>query len=194
MNYIWAGMMVIGIAFSAVNGTMDTLGDAMMDSCEESITFLLSMAGVMGLWSGIMNIAEKTGLIHALCGLFRPLTAWLFPQVKDEETISAMILSFASNMMGAGNSSTIFALKAMERLDRENGRRPVASDAMCMFLVINMYMVQLLPVTVLKLRSDAGSAAPEDIVIPAAIVELVTMVAAVILCRICEGKRGKHLR
>ena len=194
MNYIWAGMMMIGIGFSAIHGTMDSLGDAMMDSCSESITFLLSMAGVMGMWSGIMNIAEKTGLIHALCGLFRPLTAWLFPQVRDEETISAMIMSFASNMMGAGNSSTIFALKAMERLDRENGQRPVASDAMCMFLVINMYMVQLLPVTVLKLRADAGSAAPEDIVVPAAIVEFVTMAAAVILCRICEGKRGKHLR
>ena len=58
MNYIWAGMMMIGIGFSAIHGTMDLLGDAMMDSCSESITFLLSMAGVMGMWSGIMNIAE----------------------------------------------------------------------------------------------------------------------------------------
>ena len=191
MNYIWVGMMLIGIAFSAVNGTMDQLSQAMMDSCGEAVSFIISMAGVMGMWSGLMNVAEKTGMIHAMCGLFRPLTAWLFPQVKDEETISAMIMSFASNLMGAGNSSTVFALKAMERLDRENGGRPVACDAMCMFLVINMYMVQLLPMTVLKLRSDTGSTAPESIVIPAAIVELVTMVAAVALCRGCERKEER---
>ncbi|MBQ8588998.1 MAG: spore maturation protein [Firmicutes bacterium] len=192
MNYIWAGMMVTGILFSTVNGTIGQMSQSMMESCEEAIYFLLGMAGVMGMWSGLMNIAQKTGLVHRMCNLLRPMTRQLFPQVRSEETISAIVMSFATNLMGVGNSSTIFALKAMERLDEENGGRPVASDAMCMFLVMNMYMVQLLPMTVLKLRNDAGSAAPESIVIPAAIVEIVTMAAAMVLCHICEKMGGKE--
>ena len=191
MNYIWAGMMLLGIVFSGIHGTLDTLSQAMMDSCERAVSFLLGMCGVMGMWSGLMNIAQKSGMVHAMCGIFRPLTKWLFPQIRDEETISTMIMSFSANMMGVGSSATVFALKTMELLDRENGHGPVASDAMCMFLVLNMYMVQLIPMTVLKLRQDAGSLSPESITVPAAIVEVGTMVAAVALCRLCE-KRGRR--
>ena len=104
-----------------------------------------------------------------------------------------MVMSFAANLMGAGNSATVFSLKAMELLDRENGGRPEASNAMCMFLVLNMYMVQLIPMTVLKVRQDAGSASPESIVVPAMIVEAATMVLAVVLCRLLE-KRGRGNR
>ena len=186
MNYIWAAMMLLGIGFSFFSGTLDQLSQSMMGSCEEANYFVLGMAGVMGMWSGLMNVAQKTGLIHAMTALFRPLTRRLFPQIRNEETISAMVMSFAANLMGAGNSATVFSLKAMELLDKENGRRPVASNAMCMFLVMNMYMVQLIPMTVLKIRQDAGSAAPESIVIPAAIVELVTMAAAIVMCRLWE--------
>lgn len=191
MNYIWLGMMLLGIGFSCCNGTLDQLSQAMMNSCGDAISFVLEMAGVMGMWSGLMNVAQKTGLIHAMTGLFRPLTRRLFPQIRSEETISAMVMSFAANLMGAGNSATVFSLKAMELLDRDNDGRPVASDAMCMFLVMNMYMVQLIPMTVLKLRQDAGSVYPESIVIPAALVELVTMAAAILLCRLWE-RRGRE--
>lgn len=191
MNYIWAGMMILGIGFSCVNQTTGQLSQAMMESCEEAIYFVLGMAGVMGMWAGLMNVAQRTGLIHLMTALFRPLSRRLFPQIQNEETISAMIMSFAANLMGAGNSATVFSLRAMELLDKENGKQPVASDAMCMFLVMNMYMVQLIPMTVLKLRQDAGSAAPESIVVPAAIVELFTMAAAILLCRLCEGRGGK---
>lgn len=193
MNYIWVGMMLLGIGFSCVNGTLDQLSQSMMESCEEAIYFVLGMAGVMGMWSGLMNVAQKTGLIHSMTALFRPLTRRLFPQIRNEETVSAMVMSFAANLMGAGNSATVFSLKAMELLDRENGGRPAASNAMCMFLVMNMYMVQLIPMTVLKLRQDAGSAAPESIVVPAAVVELVTMAVAIALCRLWE-KCGREDR
>ncbi len=193
MNYIWAVMMMLGIGFSICSGTLSELGQSMMESCEEAIWFLIGMAGVMGMWSGLMNVAKKTGLIQSMTGMFRPLTRRLFPQVNDQETISAMVMSFAANLMGAGNSATVFSLKAMELLDRENGGRPEASNAMCMFLVLNMYMVQLIPMTVLKVRQDAGSASPESIVVPAMIVEAATMVLAVVLCRLLE-KRGRGNR
>ncbi|MBQ3107441.1 MAG: spore maturation protein, partial [Firmicutes bacterium] len=118
-----------------------------------------------------------------------PVMRFLFPKEADGETRSLILMSFLANLFGAGNSSTVFALKAMEALDRENGRRPEASDAMCMFLAVNMTMLQLAPVTILKLRQDAGSADPGAILLPSYGAALLSMAVSVLICKLAEHRR-----
>lgn len=148
MNYIWGFMLLLGIFFSFINGTTSEFTDGLMDSCTEAIEFIIAIAGIMAVWSGLMKIAEESGLIGKISSAAKPLMSFLFPEVKNSQTTAMMIMSFIANIFGAGNSATIFSLKAMELLDEENGHSSSASNSMCMFVALTMSMIQLVPITV----------------------------------------------
>jgi len=193
MNYIWAGMICLGILFSIINGTLDDFTSGLMESCTKAVQFVIGLAGIMAVWSGIMNIAEKTGLVDKAAKLALPFMRFLFPHEKNHDTIAMMLMSFMSNIFGAGNSATVFSLKSMEMLDAENGGRKIASNSMCMFVAVSMSMIQLVPITVVKIRSDLGSVDPGDIIIPSILAGLISMVVSIAVCKIYERKSRYEL-
>lgn len=162
MNYIWAGMLLLGILFAGLTGQMATFSNSILESTKEAVQFVIGLAGIMAIWSGIMNVAQKTGLIDKVARLVSPLMRFLFPDVKNPQAISTVLMSFTANLFGAGNSATVFSIKAMTLLDEENHGDIEASNAMCMFVAVNMSMVQLIPITVLAIRNETGSKYPED--------------------------------
>ena len=189
MNYIWGFMLIAGIVVSLATGRADAFTDSFLASCTDAVEFTLSLAGVMAVWSGLMKIAERIRAhsSHAAKAL-RPILTFLFPKEKNSQTLAMMIMSFMANIFGAGNSATVFSLKAMERLDAENGHSPRASNAMCMFLALSMSMIQLIPITVIKVRSDLGSASPDDIILPSIAAGLISMAVSVWICKLFERK------
>ena len=188
MNYIWAAMILAGLLFSVFNGTIDSFTDSLISSCTRAVEFTIGLIGIMAVWSGLMNIAEKSGLISWVSTKVSPIMKFLFPYEKDEQTITIMLMSFITNIFGAGNSATVFSLKAMERLDSENGHSIYASNAMCMFVITTMSMVQLVPVTIIKIRSDLGSSDSGDIIIPSIIAGVISMIIPIIICKLYERK------
>lgn len=188
MNYIWGFMLIAGIVVSLASGRADAFTDSFLASCTDAVEFTLSLAGVMAVWSGLMKIAEESGLIDHAAKALRPILTFLFPKEKNSQTLAMMIMSFMANIFGAGNSATVFSLKAMEKLDAENGHSPRASNAMCMFLALSMSMIQLIPITVIKVRSDLGSASPDDIILPSIAAGLISMAVSVWICKLFERK------
>ena len=188
MNYIWSAMILAGLLFSVFNGTIDSFTDSLISSCTRAVEFTIGLIGIMAVWSGLMNIAEKSGLISWVSIKVSPVMKFLFPNERDEQTITIMLMSFITNIFGAGNSATVFSLKAMERLDVENGHSIYASNAMCMFVITTMSMVQLVPVTIIKIRSDLGSADSGDIIIPSIIAGIISMIIPILLCKLYERK------
>ncbi len=182
MNYIWAGMICIGIFFSVINNNLSSFTDGLLNSCSEAVEFVIGLSGIMAVWCGIMKIAEKSGLIDSAAHKFMPLIKYLFPEEKNTETIAIILMSFMANIFGAGNSATVFSLKAMERLDMENHYSDTAS---------NMSMIQLVPITVIKIRSQLGSTDSASIIIPSIIVGIISMIASVIVCKYYERKKTK---
>ena len=189
MNGIWAGMLLTGILYAIATGNTSGFGEAMMDSCREAVLFLIGLSGIMAAWAGFMNIAEKSGLIEKIAAPARPLMRNLFSRQMGRETEAAMLMSFAANLFGAGNSATVFALKTMTLLDKENRERPFASDDMCMFLALNMSMIQLIPITILQIRSDAGALQPSDIILPSILAGAVSMICSVIACKALAARK-----
>lgn len=118
-----------------------------------------------------------------------PFTKLLFPRQKDPDTLSSIIMSFMSNIFGAGNSSTVFALRAMEKLDAENHKGPVASNDMCTFAVVNMAFAPIFPIMAIQIRSDLGSSDPYSIVVPSVITAAVTIAVSIAACKFFE-RRG----
>ncbi len=189
MAYVWSAMIIFGIIFGFSTGTMPEVNAAIFKSCERGVYFVIGLAGIMAVWSGLMNIAKGAGLVDLMGAKSKPLIRWVFPKLRDEEAISFIIMSMAANLFGVGNSATVFGLKAMERLEKINNGSKFASNEMCMFLAINMSAIQLVPITVLEIRSEVGAANPADVIFPALIVSVITTIVAIAVCKFYERSR-----
>ena len=183
LNYIWGGMMLISIVFGAFNGTLQNVASAIMTGASDGVNTSLSLLGVMCLWSGIMEIANNSGFVEFFAVLLRPLTKILSPRLKsDSEAINAIVMNMTANMLGMSNAATPLGIKAVKELHKLNPSK-VASDEICMFVVINTASIQLIPSTVLALRQSVNSANVFEIIFPVWIVSIVAITAGVITCK-----------
>jgi spore maturation protein A len=158
-------MIIIGIIIAAINGRMEEVSIAILESAEDSVMIVVKLIGPMALWLGIMKVAEEARLTDVLAKLFKPLAKILFPEVpKNHPALASIMMNLSANFLGLGNSATPLGIKAMQQLQELNSGKSSASDAMCTFLVINTSSVTLLPTTILALRIGAGSAQPTEII------------------------------
>ena len=204
MNYLWAFMILTGIIYGAFHGTLPQITTAALDSAKEAVTLCITMMGVMSLWVGLMRIAEKAGIIEGLSRRMRPVLHFLFPDLPQEHPANEYIATnMIANVFGLGWAATPAGLKAMEALgeleeDRRLGRafgpvrkRGVAGDEMCIFLILNISSLQLIPVNVIAYRSQYGSADPAGIIGGGILATMASTGAAVVYVLVMQrwGKR-----
>ncbi len=205
MNYLWAGMMLVAIVYGAVHGTIPEVTQAALDSSKEAVTLCITMLGILSFWMGLMQVASASGLIERMTRGFRPVLQWLFPRIpKGHPAMEQIAVNCIANILGLGWAATPAGLKAMEELKNlEEERRAaggmsgnlpavpkgVASDEMCVFLILNISSLQLIPMNVVAYRSQYGSVNPTAIVGPAILATAVSTLAGVIFCKVMDGKR-----
>ena len=190
MNYLWGGMLLLGVIYGAFAGTLDGVTEAIINSAKEAVNLVIAIAGITAFWTGSMKIAEQTGLVEKLARRIQPLLRFLFPELKNQEKANYYIsLNFLSNFLGLSHASTSSGLLAFQELDRLNGYSTIASKSMCTFLIINVSSLQLLPINMIAYRAQYGSPNPAAIVGPAIFATGMSTLAAVIFCRIMNGKK-----
>lgn len=181
LNVVWLCMVVIAIMVGIINGKTAEVVTAVTDNAKLAFEIALGLTGVMTFWLGLMKMAEKAGLIHALGHLLRPLMQRLFPEVPaDHPAMGSMLLNIAANMLGLVHAATPFGLKAMEDLETLNKRPGTATHAMCMFLAINTSSVQLIPMTAIAYLAAAGATRPTQVVVTSLIATTCSTLAAII--------------
>lgn len=174
-NYIWAGMIVFSIILSFFTGRVEEVALAASSGAAGAVTTCLEIAGIMMLWSGLMNIASESGLIELFSRILRPVYRLFFKKIPESTVAGKNILmNIAANILGLGNAATPFGLKAMEEMGKNAGGR--ATDEMVTFLVLNTASIQLLPTTIIALRGEAGALSPSDILVPVWIVSVFALV------------------
>lgn len=196
LNYIWAFMTIIGIGVAAFTGTMEGVSSSILDSAKEAIQLCIVMLGVVGMWTGVMKIAEKTGLVRQLTKLLMPILRLLFPRIAGEEVVMGYIASnMIANLLGLGWASTPTGLKAMKELQRLNPDKEKASDEMCLFMVINISSLQLIPINMIAYRSQYGSVHPGLIILPGLLATAVSTLVGILFgvwkCR--RNQKGKQI-
>lgn len=190
LNYLWAGMIIIGVVFGVFTGKTNEVSDAFLSSSKEAVSLCITMAGVVAMWSGIMEVARESGLTNALSGKMKPVIRFLFPDIpKDDIANEYIATNMMANILGLGWAATPSGLLAMKELNRLNGDKETASNEMCTFLVINISSLQLIPINVIAYRMQYGSANPTEIIAPAIVATLVSTFVAIIFCLIMR-KRG----
>ena len=184
LNYLWGCMILIGVMYAALTGNIDSVTSGALDGAKDAVSLCITMLGVMAFWCGLMEIAEKSGLIDKCkCGV-APLISWLFPNVpRQSRAFSYITTNMISNFLGLGWAATPAGIRAMQELSELNGHNSVASCDMCTFLVINISSIQLIPVNIIAYRSQYGSANPTSILFPSIIATTCSTFVAVIFCR-----------
>ena len=211
MNYIWGGMLIIGIIFGVVTGNMQAVTDAVLQSSKEAVTLGISMFGIVAFWTGLMEVAGEAGVIAGLTRLIAPFMRFLFPQIpKGHRAWDSLSANFVANILGLGWAATPAGLRAMsdlEELERARGNNEfvvtaasgslgslqncearAASNEMCTFLVMNISSLQLIPVNIIAYRSQYGSANPAAVIAPAIVATFFSTVVAVVYCKVMGRK------
>ena len=189
MNGIWGGMLLVGIVYGVITGRTEAVSAAVLDSSRDAVTLCITMLGVMSLWTGLMEIANRSGLIDKCTKAILPLMQWLFPGVpKDHDAMQHITTNVIANFLGLGWAATPAGLRAMKALSELNGGNSRASADMCTFLVINISSIQLIPVNIIAYRSQYGSVNPTAIVAPAILATTVSTLAAIVFCKMMAGK------
>ena len=207
LNYLWAGMILVGIIFAACTGRMPDVTNAALDSSKEAITLCITMMGVMSFWVGLMEIATKAGIINSVSKKMRPIIRFLFPRLPPDHSAAEHITTnMIANILGLGWAATPAGLKAMDglaELERERGnpeyqdkkrllggasKGRTASNEMCTFLIINISSLQLIPVNIIAYRSQYGSVNPAAIVGAAIVATSISTLAGVIYAKLMDRK------
>lgn len=182
LNYIWSFLVIASIVCAAVFGNTKDLSTALINSGASSIELLLTMGGIICLWSGIMKIAEESGFTALISNLFSHLLRPLFPKLdKKSEAFRCISMNISANLLGLGNAATPFGLKAMSHLHTLNDSKDTASNEMVIFVVMNTASLQLLPTTIAALRQSYGSTAPFEMIVPVWISSATALAVALII-------------
>lgn len=189
LNTIWAVMILIAVLYGAFTGRMSDVTNAALDSAGEAISLCITMAGVVALWMGLMEIATRAGLVAKLTRGIAPFLKFMFPRLpKDHPASQYIATNIIANVLGLGWACTPAGLKAMEalaQLEAERGNLDQrASNEMCTFLIINISSLQLIPVNMIAYRNQYGSSNPTAIIAPAIAATLVSTLIAILYCKI----------
>ena len=189
MSYVFGLMLTISLVFSLLSGDAGALSQGIMEAAGGAIELLLSISGMLCMWSGFMRIAKDSGLIDQLSRLCRPLLRRLYPDVEpDSDAFRYISMNISANLLGLGNAATPLGISAMRELRHISGS-DTASDSMVTFVIMNTASIQLLPTTVAALRKSYGSSHPFDILVCVWITSALALTAALVSSRLISGRR-----
>lgn len=196
LNYIWMGLLLVGFAVGIINGRIDEVTKAAMDSAQSAVTVCIGLMGVMCLWTGLMKVAEKSGLVAGIGRLVRPVMTFLYPDIpKNHPALGAIVMNLVANFLGLGNAATPLGIKAMSQLQSLNKDKKTATDSMCMFLVMNTAAIQLVPASIIALRTAEGSKKPAEIIVciwmASVCATIMGVIAAKLLSRVWNEEKSQ---
>ena len=186
LNTIWPIFIIISVIYAIFTGNVESINNAIFESTESTVNTTITLLGTICLWNGIMEIAANTSLINKIIGLLKPILRKLFPEIKNNEEIERDIsMNLVANILGLGNAATPLGLKAMNSMQKNNKDKKRLTNSMAMFIVLNTASLQLIPTTVIAIRSSLSSNNPTQIIFPVWIATICSALTAIFVTKIC---------
>ncbi len=182
INKVWLFLLGMGITVAIVAGKTSLISETIFSSADKAIHFTFGLAGMIAFWSGILKIAEVSGINEIIAKLFQPLLAILFPSLSKQKSLLGLIsLTVAANLLGLGNIATPLGLKTIFELQKVNPNPEKASNEICTFLALVLGGLSLIPTTLIAIRTHAGSKNSAIILGPVLIVTIVGTLTCLIV-------------
>jgi len=187
LNYIWGGMILLAIVVAAFTGNIPALTNAAIESAREAVMLCITILGVLSMWTGLLTVADRAGMVKTLSRKLKPTLRYLFPELgRNHPAHEPIATNFIANILGLGWAATPSGIMAMKALQKDNPSKDTATKSMRMFMVINMSSLQLVTISVVAYRTQYGSANPSEIIGPGLIITMATTVIAVAFCKVLE--------
>jgi len=179
-------MMLAAVVYGMLHGSMDAVNRGLLDGASSGVTLCIGLCGVTCLWTGVMEVMERSGLSAGLAGLLRPLLVRLFPGHSDDPAaLQAISANTAANLLGLGNAATPLGIRAAAAM----AQGETATNDLCMLVVLNTASIQLIPATVAGVRAAAGAAAPFDILPAVWLTSAISVTVGILAARLMERIR-----
>lgn len=191
MNYILPAMIVISFVFALINGRVEELSSAVLDGAADAVSFCIKLLGMICLWNGLMEVAQKSGLIRKTEKLLSPVLKLLFPRYSKTDAASPITANITANLLGLGNAATPLGIQAMKRMKNHSGSA-LADSEMIRFVIINSASLTLIPTTVAAIRQEMGSAQPMSVMPVIWLSSLAALITGLVAERILSKMKGKR--
>jgi len=193
LNKIWPLFIIISFIYAFFSGNIEKVNSGIFESTKSAVNLSVIFLGTICLWNGIMQIAYKSNLINIIVKILNPIIKILFPEIKNNEKIKKEIsMNIVANILGLGNAATPLGIKAMNSLQEINKDKNKLSNSMMMFIVINTASLQLIPTTVIAIRTSLNSNNPTSIVVPVWGATICSIIIAVIFTKILIWKSKEN--
>lgn len=193
MNYLWVSLMVLACLTACATGRTAELSAAVTEGAGQAVTLCISITGIMGFWSGIMELMQQSGLCEKITSVLRrPLSKLFHRASKDRETMGYIAANITANVLGLSNAATPIGLRAADHLYDLYGRRETPDEVLT-FIIFNTTSVQLIPTTVAAVRASLGAEQPFDIM-PAVWGASICSVAAALAAAALFARIGRMRR
>lgn len=191
LNFLWPFFIIISFVYAFITGNIEKVNNSIFESTKDAVELSITLLGTICLWNGIMEIATKTSITYKLTKILKPINGFLFPELKKEEKLNKEIsMNMIANILGLGNAATPIGLKVMKSLQNINEKKDTVSNSMAMFIVINTASLQLIPTTVIAIRSSMNSQSPTKIIFPVWFATICAALTAIMVTKILT-KRSK---
>ena len=180
MSKIWGAILIISIGFSFFTGTQEGILGIITQASYKSIENILVITGMTCFWAGIFNILKETKVISVISKVLKPLIIKIFPEKLTNTELDNISLNMASNLIGVGNAATVYAVKTIEEMQKNNINKKQITANMELFVLINTASIQLIPTNMLSLRLLYGSNNPNLIIFPNLIISILSLVGGII--------------
>ena len=181
LNFIWPIFIIVSCVYALFSGNIENVNNAIFASCKSAVELTLTFFGTVTLWCGIMKIAENSSLSQKITKFLTPLIRFLFPEIKkNDESYNKISLNIVANMLGLGNAATPLGISAMESLQEKNKCKNTISNSMAMLILLNTASLQIIPTTIIAIRSSLNSTNPTAIILPVWLSSICAAVAGVL--------------
>ena len=185
LNIVWPIFIIISFSYAIFSGNVQNLNSSIFESIESAVNLSITMLGTMCLWSGIINIASNTSIIQKINKILKPIIKFLFPEIKENiKAQNEISMNMVANILGLGTAATPLGLKAMESLQKENKNKKELSNSMIMLIVLNTASIQIIPTTIIAIRSSLQSENPTSIIFPVWIATICAATAGILVTKL----------
>jgi len=185
LNILWPLFIIISLIYAICLGRVSEVNLEIFNSVENAVQMSIKLLGTICLWNGIIKIAEKTSLIDKLKKMLNPILKFLFPDINENDKAYGEIsMNMVANIMGLGNAATPLGLNAMQSMQKQNSNKKELSNSMAMFIIINTASIQIIPTTVIAIRSSLGSNNPTQMILGVWLATVGAAISAIIITKI----------
>lgn len=185
LNIIWPLFIIISLIYAICFGKINEVNLAIFDSVENAVQISIKLLGTICLWNGIIKIATNTTLIDRLKKILKPLLKFLFPDIEEaDKAYGEISMNIVANILGLGNAATPLGLNAMKSMQKRNKEKQKLSNSMAMFILINTASIQIIPTTVIAIRTSLGSKNPTGMILAVWIATIGAATSAIIMAKI----------